>query len=64
MHISVIEFGVAGGAGLLSLERTAELVEARTKVQRGVHGFDTGVGLPNPQTTETSLICGSRDSFP
>ena len=48
LHISVIEFGVAGGAGLLSLERTAELVEARTKVEIGVHGFDTGVGLPNP----------------
>jgi hypothetical protein len=47
-EVSVIEFGVAGGAGLLSLERTAELTEARTGVKVNVYGFDTGVGLPRP----------------
>jgi hypothetical protein len=47
-EISVIEFGVAGGAGLLSLEHTAQLAEARTGVKISVYGFDTGIGLPKP----------------
>ncbi len=45
-HVSVIEFGVAGGAGLLSLERTAELVEQIVDIKIDVHGFDSGQGLP------------------
>ena len=45
--VAVVEFGVAGGAGLLSLERIAELVEALTAVQINVHGFDSGAGLPS-----------------
>ncbi len=48
LEISVIEFGVAGGAGLLSLEYTAAAVEARTGVKINVYGFDTGTGLPKP----------------
>jgi hypothetical protein len=46
--VSVIEFGVAGGAGLLSLKETARLVEARTNIKIKVYGFDSGVGLPKP----------------
>lgn len=47
--ISVIEFGVAGGAGLLALERSAELIEGRLGIGIEVYGFDTGNGLPKPQ---------------
>ncbi|OLE61172.1 MAG: hypothetical protein AUI36_11795 [Cyanobacteria bacterium 13_1_40CM_2_61_4] len=46
--ISVIEFGVAGGAGLLTLESVAEAVENITNVDIDVFGFDTGAGLPKP----------------
>lgn len=48
-RISVIEFGVAGGFGLLTLERIAEGVENITNVKIDVFGFDTGVGLPKPE---------------
>jgi hypothetical protein len=48
-RISVIEFGVAGGKGLISLERTAEEVQAVLGVEIEVYGFDTGKGLPRPQ---------------
>jgi len=48
-QISIIEFGVAGGFGLLSLERTSELVENKTGIRIDVYGFDTGHGLPKPQ---------------
>ena len=44
--ISVIEFGVAGGNGLLVLEDYAASVSAATGVNIDVYGFDTGEGLP------------------
>lgn len=47
-RISVFEFGVAGGAGLLVLERVAAAVETETGVKIDVYGFDTGKGMPPP----------------
>lgn len=47
-RVSVAEFGVAGGAGLLALERIADLVENMVGVEIEVYGFDTGKGLPPP----------------
>lgn len=47
-RISVIEFGVAGGNGLVSLEKIAKEGEALMGVGIDVYGFDTGVGLPKP----------------
>ena len=46
--ISVIEFGVATGRGLLTLEKHAAAVEKQTGVRIEVYGFDTGSGLPKP----------------
>jgi hypothetical protein len=48
-RIATIEFGVAGGNGLLSLERHARMVEKETGVAVQVYGFDTGSGMPKPQ---------------
>jgi hypothetical protein len=45
-RISVIEFGVAGGGGLISMERAAELTEEMVGIKIDVFGFDTGTGLP------------------
>lgn len=47
-RISVIELGVGGGAGLISLERIAERTAALSGIDIDVYGFDTGVGLPKP----------------
>lgn len=47
-RISVLEFGVAGGRGLLNLQMHAERVRALTSIQIDVYGFDTGEGLPPP----------------
>ena len=47
-RISVIEFGVAGGNGLMALQDIAARVEAIFGVIIDVYGFDTGVGLPKP----------------
>jgi len=46
--IQTIEFGVAGGRGLLALERIADAVQHYLNVQVSVCGFDTGRGMPAP----------------
>jgi hypothetical protein len=48
-RISVLELGVAGGFGLLSLEAAAAAVTKMTNIEIDVYGFDTGVGLPKPE---------------
>jgi hypothetical protein len=47
--ISVIEFGVAGGSGLLAMEHHAGFVEQETGIKIEIFGFDMGTGLPPPQ---------------
>ena len=45
-EIAAIEFGVAGGSGLVALEGHADEVEALTGVRVRIFGFDTRAGLP------------------
>jgi len=44
--VSLVEFCVASGAGLLALERTALRLEQLLSIGIEVYGFDTGAGLP------------------
>jgi hypothetical protein len=46
--LTIIEFGVASGAGLLNMCRLAERTSRATGVQFRVVGFDTGAGMPAP----------------
>ena len=46
--ITVIEFGVAGGNGLLAMERYAKDISRLIGLEIYVVGFDTGTGLPAP----------------
>lgn len=46
-RISALELGVAGGRGLLALEKIASEVERRFGVGIDVVGFDTGEGMPD-----------------
>ena len=48
-RISVIEFGVASGNGLVRMEKIAQYAQELTGVGIDVYGFDTGQGLPKPQ---------------
>lgn len=47
--ISVVEFGVAGGRGLIALERIATEVSEYLGVEIKVVGFDSGQGMPMPE---------------
>jgi hypothetical protein len=55
-EISVIELGVAGGAGLLAMQSYADAVEKVTGIKIAVWGFDTGEGLPH--------TCGDHRDHP
>lgn len=46
--ISVVEFGVAGGAGLIALEQYALEIGKAHAIEVEVYGFDLGTGLPAP----------------
>lgn len=48
-RVTVIEFGVANGAGLLNLSSLASLVTEETGVEFSIVGFDSGTGMPPPR---------------
>jgi len=48
-HISIIEYGVAGGRGLLILENYAKEIKKILGVQIDIFGFDLKSGLPKPE---------------
>jgi hypothetical protein len=47
-RISILEFGVAGGSGLVNLEYHAREVSRLIHVDIEVYGFDIAEGLPKP----------------
>ncbi|MGH8538692.1 MAG: hypothetical protein ACREXM_20190 [Gammaproteobacteria bacterium] len=47
--MSLIEFGVAGGNGLVALDLIAQRIERIFGIGAQVYGFDTGAGLPASQ---------------
>lgn len=47
-RITAIEFGVAGGRGLLALEKATMEIERALDVGIDVVGFDSGEGMPEP----------------
>ena len=62
--ISVLEFGVAGGSGLIALEAVAGEAERVFGVGVGVYGFDTGQGLPPPRDYRDAPFWMERGDFP
>jgi len=47
-RIGAVELGVAGGNGLVALERLARRIGGHFGIEIQVHGFDSGKGLPKP----------------
>ena len=47
-RIAAIEFGVAGGNGLVAMEKIADEIENEVPIHIEIYGFDTGSGLPEP----------------
>lgn len=47
-RVTIIEFGVAAGAGLLNLQKLAKRINRATGIHFDIYGFDTGTGMPAP----------------
>jgi hypothetical protein len=63
-EISVIEFGVSSGAGLINMSSLAEKVEGATGVRIRVVGFDSGAGMPEPVDYRDHPDMYVRGDFP
>jgi hypothetical protein len=63
-RISAIEFGVAGGNGLVALERAAARLEKIFEVTIDVYGFDSGEGLPRPKDHRDLPNLWPQGAFP
>jgi hypothetical protein len=48
-RVSVIELGVAGGAGVLAMEHIAESIEEMLSIKIDIYGFDNETGIPKSQ---------------
>jgi len=48
--VTVIEFGVASGAGLCNIQNIAKKITKDTGIEFDIYGFDTGEGMPLPKS--------------
>jgi hypothetical protein len=62
--VSLIEFGVAGGNGLVALELIADRMEHHLGIKISVFGFDTGKGLPRPQDVRDCPNLFAEGTYP
>jgi hypothetical protein len=63
-EITAIEFGVAGGNGLIALAQHARQIQRRTGIKVGVVGFDTGSGLPGVEDWRDAPWLYSPGDYP
>jgi hypothetical protein len=63
-RISVMEFGVASGAGLLNICEHARAATRATGVEIDIFGFDSGSGLPPPRSYRDHPELAEAGDFP
>jgi len=61
--VTVMEFGVAGGNGLIALERHAQAVESESGIRIDVVGFDSGAGLTPPSDYRDAPFLWAQGDF-
>jgi Rps23 Pro-64 3,4-dihydroxylase Tpa1-like proline 4-hydroxylase len=62
--IAALEFGVAGGNGLVALEAAADRVRSAFGIEVAVYGFDSGRGLPPPSDHRDAPFLMATGDFP
>lgn len=62
--VTLIEFGVAAGAGLINMCKIAEKVSSITGIDFNIYGFDTGLGMPPPQDYKDHPELYQQGDFP
>ena len=63
-RVSVIEFGVAAGAGLLNIQQITNRVTKETGVKFDIYGFDSGSGMPPPESYKDHPDLYQAGDFP
>ena len=48
-EVSILELGVAGGNGIISLEKYKNKIEKFLEIKINIYGFDSGEGMPNTE---------------
>ena len=62
--VTVIEFGVANGAGLFNIQAIAKKITKITGVSFNIFGFDTGEGMPPPESYKDHPDLYREGDFP
>jgi len=62
-EVSVLELGVAGGNGILSLEKYSKIIEKKLNIKINIFGFDTGDGLPDSKRIEDVPFIWKKGQF-
>ncbi len=62
--ISIIEFGVAAGAGLINLQTIAKKITSFTGISIDIYGFDSGSGMPSPKSYKDHPELYQTGDFP
>ena len=62
--VSVFEFGVAAGSGLLNIQEIAKNITKITGIEFDIFGFDTGAGMPAPQSHKDHPELYQAGDFP
>lgn len=62
--VTLIEFGVAAGTGLLNICKIAERVTRETGISFKIFGFDTGKGMPEPLSYRDHPELYQQGDFP
>lgn len=63
-EVTLVEFGVAAGAGILNICELAERVTRETGVRFRIYGFDTGKGMPPPESYRDHPEIYQQGDFP
>ncbi len=62
-EITILELGVAGGNGIISLEKYSKNIEKKLKIKINIFGFDTGKGLPDTNLKEDVPFIWKKGQF-
>lgn len=63
-EVTLIEFGVASGTGLLNICKLAKRITRETGVHFRIYGFDTGEGMPPPESYRDHPEIYHQGDFP
>ena len=61
--MSIIELGVAGGNGIIALEKHKKSIESYLKIKIDIYGFDTGEGMPKSNLKEDLIFAFKPGQF-